>query len=274
MDIQKMLLHAQDLVLGALPTLFGAVAVLVFGWIIIGYVITLEEKFFKKVKFDETLETFLVSLSGVGLKIILLIIVIGMLGVQTSSLVALLGAMGLAVGLALQGSLANFAGGVLILIFKPFKVGDMIEAGGHRGVVRNIEIFNTILRSPNKEKIVLPNGELSNNPIVNITGVGQMGVEITFGIGYGDDIDQAKSIIKSIVENDERVLKDPSPIMGVRALADSSVNIFTRSFVKPTDYWDVLFDLTEAVKKEFDANNISIPFPQQDVHMHQVTNEK
>ncbi len=191
-----------------------------------------------------------------------------MLGVQTTSLVALLGAAGLAVGLALQGSLSNFAGGALILFFKPFGIGDRIQALGHDGVVEEIQIFNTILRTPDNKKIIVPNGELSNSSMVNVTGNKNVGVELTFGIGYGDDIDKAKSIISSIIESHPKVLKDPAYGIGVSELADSSVNIFTRSFVDAADYWDVYFDLNEQVKKAFDKEGISIPFPQQDVHMY------
>ena len=258
--------------LGILPSLVGVLAVLVVGWIAINWFTTRLHNFFERVEFDEALETFLESLIGVLLKIVLIVIVVTMLGVQTTSLVAILGAMSLAVGLALQGSLANFAGGVLILIFKPFKVGDVIATdSGYRGTVKEIQIFNTVLTSPTKETVILPNGQLSNNPLVNVTGSDDMAIEYTFGIGYQDDIDQAKAIIQNILDTHEKVITSEGYKLGVRELADSSVNIFVRLAVKPADYWTVLFEVNEAVKKEFDRAGISIPFPQMDVHVNNQT---
>lgn len=270
LDVQEIADQLTIWVVGIIPDLVGAIAVAVVGWMVIGWFTRRLRVFFGKVDFDEALETFLESFIGIALKIVLIVIVVSMLGVQTSSLVAVLGAMSLAVGLALQGSLANFAGGVLILIFKPFKVGDVIETNsGYKGTVREIQIFNTILTSPTKETVVLPNGELSNNPLVNITGSDDMAIEYTFGIGYSDDIDQAKTIIREILDQHEKVITSEGYKLGVRELADSSVNIFVRLSVKPDDYWDVLFEVTESVKKAFDENGISIPFPQMDIHMNQ-----
>lgn len=259
--------RALDWFMSILPDLVGALAVAVIGWWLIGIFTRRLHAWFQTVDFDEALETFLESLIGISLKIVLIVVVISMLGVQTSTFVAMLGAMSLAVGLALQGSLANFAGGVLILIFKPFKVGDLIDSGGFKGVVKEIQIFNTILQSPNKETIVLPNGELSNNPLINVTGSHDMNAEFTFGIGYDDDIDQAKEIIREIIVSDERIMDEQGYKLGVRELADSAVNIYVRVTVHPDNYWDVLFDTTEGVKKAFDAAGISIPYPQMDIHM-------
>jgi len=250
----------------------GKVLIALLVWFVGSFVIKrllmVLEKALVSSKTEKTLASFLKSLAGVGLKVLLAIVVISMLGVQTTSLVALLGAAGLAVGLALQGSLANFAGGALILFFKPFVVGDRIQASGHDGVVEEIQIFNTILRTPNNQMIIIPNGTLSNTAMVNVTGNKQVGIELTFGIGYEDDIDKAKSIITSVIKDQALILDDPSHVIGVVELADSSVNIFTRSFVNSADYWTVYFYLQETVKKEFDNAGVSIPFPQRDVHMY------
>ena len=205
-----------------------------------------------------------------GLKGLLLISVASMVGIATTSFVAVLGAAGLAIGLALQGSLSNFAGGVLILIFKPFKVGDLIEGGGHLGVVKEIQIFNTILTTADNRRVIIPNGVLSNNSLININVEPTRRVDFVFGIGYGDDIKKTKEILQRLADADSRVLKDPAPTIVLSELADSSVNFTVRLWVNTADYWGVYFDTHEAVKVAFDAEGISIPFPQQDVHMHQV----
>ncbi len=219
---------------------------------------------------DPTLHKFIASLVSVGLKGLLLISVASMVGIATTSFIAVLGAAGLAIGLALQGSLSNFAGGVLILIFKPFKVGDLIEGGGHLGVVREIQIFNTVLTTTDNRRVIIPNGVLSNNSLINVNVEPTRRVDFVFGIGYGDDIKKTKEILQRIADNDSRVLKDPASTIVVSELADSSVNFIVRLWVDTADYWDVYFDTHEAVKVAFDAEGISIPFPQQDVHMHQV----
>ncbi len=268
MDIQTIIDFIGTKALELAPQLAGALLVLVLGWIGTGWIVKALKRLFKRTDFDEALETFIVSLTGIALKIILIVIVVGMLGVQTSSLVALLGAMGLAIGLALQGSLSNFAGGVLILVFKPFKVGDLIQTdSGYKGTVQEIQIFNTILVSATKETIVVPNGNLSNNPLVNITGSPEMGIEYTFGIGYEDDIDTAKEIIRTILDENKNILTDAGYKLGVRELADNSVNFYVRATVLADNYWDALFEITETVKKTFDAQGISIPYPQRDVHI-------
>lgn len=247
----------------------GALAVFLVGLFIIGRINKSLHVVFERTELDEALESFLHSIITVGLKILLVIIVISMLGVETTSLVALLGATGLAVGLALQGSLANFAGGSLILFFKPFTVGDRIQTTEHTGIVEQIQILYTVLRDRNNHKIIIPNGELSNNSLINFFANDHYGVELDFGIGYADDIDKAKSILKQLIEKEPRILQDPEPVIVVSQLADSSVNITTRSFVSNSeDYWAVGFYLREQVKKEFDAAGISIPFPQRDVHVY------
>ena len=191
-----------------------------------------------------------------------------MLGIETTSFVAILGAAGLAVGLALQGGLANFAGGVLILIFKPFKVGDFIDAQGHAGVVSEITVFTTVLKTPDNKTIIIPNGALSNGSMVNYSTEEKRRVDMVFGIGYGDDIAKAKQVLKRIVDEDERVLKDPAPQIVVAELADSSVNFNFRVWCTGSDYWSIYFDMNEKVKLEFDKEGVSIPFPQRDVHLY------
>ena len=222
-------------------------------------------------KADPSLASFMSSLVSVLLKLMLFIAVASMVGIQTTSFIAVLGAAGLAVGLALQGSLANFAGGVLILLFKPFKVGDVIEAQGHIGVVRQIQIFNTMLTTGDNRVVIIPNGPLSNSSLVNINQESTRRIDFSFGIGYGDDIDKARSVLEGLVAKEERILKDPAHLIVIEALADSSVNFKVRVWVNTPDYWGVNFAMIEAVKKAFDAEGISIPFPQSDVHMHTVS---
>lgn len=219
-------------------------------------------------KADPSLASFMSSLVNVLLKIMLFIAVASMVGIQTTSFIAVLGAAGLAVGLALQGSLANFAGGVLILLFKPYKVGDVIEAQGHIGVVKQIQIFNTILTTGDNRVVIIPNGPLSNGSLININQMPTRRIDFSFGIGYGDSIDKAKAVLEGLVAADSRILKDPAHLIAIEALADSSVNIKVRVWVNTADYWAVNFDMIEAVKKKFDAEDISIPFPQRDVHIH------
>jgi len=218
-------------------------------------------------KLDDTLIPFLSSLFSITLKALLLITVISYLGVPMTSFVALLGAAGLAIGMALSGTLQNFAGGVILLILKPFKVGDFIEAQGYMGVVNEIQIFNTILTTPDNKRVIIPNGGLSTGAMVNYSSEKTRRVDIVFGIGYSDDIDKAKEVITSVFKKHKAVLSSPEPFIGVVELADSSVNLVTRIWTNAADYWDVYFYMQEFVKKEFDKQGISIPFPQHDIHM-------
>ena len=251
------------------PQLLMAIVVLIIGMWIVNRVVRLTSKGMEKASVEPTLARFLGSLVSVGLKALLLISVASMIGIETTSFIAILGAAGLAIGLALQGSLGNFAGGVLVLLFKPFKVGDFIDAQGVAGTVSEIQIFNTIIKTPDNKVIIVPNGAVSNGVITNFSKEATRRVDFVFGIGYGDDIKKAKEVIARLVDADERAMKDPAPTIVVSELADSSVNISCRVWVNASDYWGVFFDLTENVKLTFDAEGISIPFPQQDVHMHQ-----
>ena len=246
-------------------TVIAIVGLIVGFWVINHFVGTLEKHLISRT--EKTLATFLKSLLSIFLKAILLITIASYIGIETTSFIAVLGAAGLAVGLALQGSLGNFAGGVLILFFKPFKVGDLIDAQGYIGTVKEIQIFNTILLSADNRMIVIPNGSLSNGALVNINHEPKRRVDFVFGVGYGDDIDKVKSIIDKVSSADDRVLSDPAKVIVLSELADSSVNFTVRLWVNTSDYWGVYFDVHEAMKKAFDAEGISIPFPQRDVHI-------
>ena len=249
------------------PTL--AIVVLIIGLWIINRVVRLMGAGMERSNTEPTLAKFLCNLCSFGLKALLLISVASMIGIETTSFIAVLGAAGLAIGLALQGSLANFAGGVLVLLFRPFKVGDFVEAQGVMGTVHEIQIFNTIMKTPDNKVIIVPNGSISNGIITNFSREATRRVDFVFGIGYSDDIAKAKATIERLVKEDSRALSDPEPMIVVSELADSSVNITTRVWVNAADYWGLFFDLTEKVKLTFDQEGISIPFPQRDVHLFQ-----
>ncbi len=250
--------------------ILGAIVVLIVGRIVVGMLTRLVRRLMRKSNADETLIRFLTSLVKFGLLAILAIIVLSQLGIQTTSFVAIIGAAGLAVGFALQGSLSNFAAGVMLIVFRPFKAGDFVDAGGAMGSVQEVGIFVTILKSPDNRRIIIPNATITSGNITNFSAEETRRVDLVFGIGYGDDIKKAKKILERIVNEEERVLKDPAPTIAVSELGDSSVNFVVRPWVKGSDYWGVYFDLTEKVKLTFDAEGISIPFPQRDIHMHQV----
>jgi small conductance mechanosensitive channel len=256
-----------ELALGYGPKLLLAIVVLFLGiWLIKG-VLKVLDKALESSKVEPTLRKFLGSICSAILKIMLLIVFASMIGVETASLIAVLGAAGLAIGLALQGSLANFAGGVLILLFKPFKVNDVIEAQGFVGRVVEIQIFNTILRTLDNQKIIIPNGVLSNNSVKNLFCEATRRVDLTFGVAYKDDIDKVRATIQSVLDQESRILTDLGVEIYVSAHADSSINFLTRVWVNSDDYWGVHFNLIEQVKKAFDKNGITIPFPQRDVYV-------
>ena len=219
---------------------------------------------------DALLASFTSNIAYVALVAFVVIAALSKLGIQTTSFVAIVGAAGLAIGLSLQSSLSNFASGVMIIAFRPFKVGDFIEAGGVAGVVEGIQIFSTQMRTGDNKQIIVPNANITGSNITNYSAKDTRRVDMEFGTGYGDDIKLAKEILTKLLEEDERILKDPAPLVAVSELADSSVNFVVRPWVKTDDYWGVKFDYTEAVKLTFDKEGISIPFPQQDVHLHKV----
>jgi len=246
-----------------------AIVVLIVGLMVIKWITRAMVKVMKKRNVNESLIPFLKSLANILLKAMLIISVMGMVGIQMTSFIAVLGAAGLAVGLALQGTLQNFAGGVMILLFKPYEVGNFIEAQGFMGTVKEIQIFTTHLLTPDNRKVIIPNSPLATGSITNFSAMPTRRIDFSFGIGYSDDIDKAKAILLKMAEKDERVLKEENPpSVMVEALADSSVNLKLRIWLKAEDYWDVTFDFTESAKKQFDAANISIPFPQRDVHVY------
>ena len=260
---------AMDMLIRYVPSVLLALVVLIVGLWLINRIVKLLAKGLEKRDTETTLSKFLCSLASVLLKALLLISVASMVGIETTSFIAILGAAGLAIGLALQGSLSNFAGGVLVLLFKPYKVGDFIEAQGVSGTVSEIQIFNTVLKTPDNKVIIIPNGAISNDVITNFSVEETRRVDFVFGIGYEDDIARAKSTLTDLIDQEERALKEPAPQVVLSELADSSVNFTVRVWVNAADYWGVYFDLTEKVKLRFDSEGISIPFPQTDVHLHQ-----
>lgn len=250
------------------PRVVGAILALIIGFWIIGWVTGLVRKTLEKRLVDETVRPFLVSLVSVGLKVLLLLSVASMFGIETTSFVAIFGALAFAVGMALQGSLGHFASGVLLLVFKPYRVGDLVTlGGGFTGTVKEIQIFNTVLVTLDNKHIIVPNGVVTSNVITNISGQGIIGVELTFGISYKDSIDKAREIILRVGKECQWVLDDPAQGVVVGELGNSSVKLNTRPFCKSEHYWDTFFYMQEHVKKAFDAEGVSIPFPQMDVHL-------
>ncbi|MCB2207107.1 MAG: mechanosensitive ion channel [Bacteroidetes bacterium] len=247
--------------------IIGAVVVLVVGLWVIKAIMKGIKKTMNKRNLDESLKPFLLSMISILLKVMLVISVLAMVGIQMTSFIAILGAAGLAVGLALSGTLQNFAGGVMILIFKPFKVGDFIDAQGYMGTVTEIQIFITILLTPDNKTIIIPNGPLSTGSLTNFSSQENRRVDWTFGIAYGDDYDKAKSLIIDLLKTEEKVLNDPEPFIALGEMADSSVNITVRAWVNAADYWTVFFSMNEKFYKEADKKGLSIPFPQLDVHL-------
>ena len=267
MDMNNLLDQFNNIVYTYGPKLLGALAVLIIGNFVIKLMMNSFSKMMDKRKTDASLKPFLRSLISILLKTMLVISVLGMLGVQMTSFIAILGAAGLAVGLALSGTLQNFAGGVIILLFKPFKVGDYVDAQGHSGFVKEIQIFNTILLELDNKTVIIPNGPLSTGSMVNYSTEPTRRVDFTFGIAYGDSVDKARKILFEIFKEDKRILTDPAYFVGLSEMADSSVNLTARAWVKGEDYWAVFFDINEKTYNSFNAEGISIPFPQMDVHL-------
>jgi small conductance mechanosensitive channel len=248
--------------------IISAVVVFVVGrWIAKGFR-NLSVRMMRKRDIDPTLVSFAGSFTYIALLVFFILAALAQLGIQTTSFIAVIGAAGLAIGLALQGSLSNFAAGFLMIIFRPFKVGDYIEGAGVQGAVEKIQIFTTQLKTADNKTIIVPNAKLTSDNIINYTSKGTRRVDMVFGISYGDDIDKAKKVMGDILEKEDRILKEPAPVIALSELADSSVNFVVRPWVNAADYWNVRFDITERVKKQFDSEGISIPFPQQDVHLY------
>jgi small conductance mechanosensitive channel len=247
--------------------LLAALATLVIGLYIVKVIINVMTRMMERNDTDPSLRSFVSSLVSILLKVMVYITALGMLGVEMTSFVAIMGAAGLAVGLALSGTLQNFAGGVMILLFKPYKVGDVIEAQGYVGSVKEIQIFVTILTTPDNKTVLIPNGPLATSALINYSTQPTRRVDWTISIAYGDDIDKAYEVINKLIAADDRILKDPEPFVALSALADSSVNIAVRAWVNAPDYWGVFFKMNEEVYRSFGNEGLSIPFPQMDVHM-------
>lgn len=247
----------------------AAVIILIVGFRLIAWLSNRVQRLLEARKLDISVVGFLTSLISIGLKVLLLLSIAGMFGLEVTSFVAILGALAFAVGLALQGNLGHFASGILLLTFRPFKVGDFIITQGHGGTVKDIQIFNTVLTTLDNRNVIIPNGAVMGGPIENLTANPERRLDMTFGIGYGDDIDKTRSTLKEIVEGHENILVDKGIDIWVKTLADSSVNFAVRAWVKTENYWPTHFQLQEQVKKTFDERGISIPFPQRDVHVYQ-----
>jgi len=253
------------------PRIFGALITLFIGFWLAGFLTRMARQAMTNREMDVTIVPFLCSLINVAVKVLVLLSAASMFGIQTTSFVAIASAMVFAVGLALQGSLGHFASGVLLLTFRPYKVGDMVNIGGSQGVVKEIQIFNTILATPDNRRIIIPNGVVTSGVITNVTGQEEMRIFVTFGIGYGDDIDKARAVIMKVAEECPQILHEKGVDIFVSELGDSSVNFTVRPWAKSADYWPVIFYLNEHVKKAFDREGVSIPFPQMDIHTHKVS---
>lgn len=260
-DYTEMAMHYGQLLL-------MGILILIIGFWIAGMITSGTKKLMDKRGLDPALQSFLGSMLGITLKVLVVISALSTMGIEMTSFVAILGAAGLAVGMALSGTLQNFAGGVMILILKPFRVGDILEAQGYTGMDNEIQIFNTILKTPDNKTIIIPNGGLSTGSMVNYSTEPRRRVDWTIGIGYGDDVDKARAVIKGMIDADSRILKDPAPAIVVSELADSSVNFAVRAWVEAADYWNVFFEMNENVYKTFDKEGLNIPYPQMDVHVH------
>lgn len=266
-QIRDYAIYYSEQFIAYLPTLVGALVLLVVGWWVIKLIMKWLNRFFDKKNYDRALKKFLATLTSIGLKILLLILVVSQMGVETASLIALLGAAGLAIGLALQGSLSNFAGGVIILALKPFRLGDWIEAQGLSGEVTDISLFYTKLTTFGNQIAVIPNAQISNDSIVNYSVLGIRRDALVFGISYDSDIEKAKQILTSLVAEQEKILKDPGPQIMVESLADNSVNIAVRYFAKNEDFWDLHWHTIEQAKIRLEKAGIDIPFPQRHLHV-------
>ncbi|HFD81278.1 MAG TPA: mechanosensitive ion channel [Gammaproteobacteria bacterium] len=247
-----------------------ALAIFIVGRWIAKWLTGVVRKLMKRANVDDMLTNFIANIVYTVLLLVVIMATLDHLGIKTTSLLAVFGAAGLAIGLALKDSLANFSSGVMLIMFRPFQVGDFIEAAGVAGVVEEVRMFATLLRTGDNRQIIVPNGQIYGGTIINYSAKDTRRIDMVFGIGYGDDIRKAKQIIEEIMQQDDRILEDPAPAVALAELADSSVNFNVRPWVKSGDYWPVRSDLLEKIKLAFDAEGISIPYPQQEVYMHQV----
>ena len=269
-DFQQLIEKAIPLIQTYSLKLLIAIVTGIVGFWVIKIISRRIDKVLSKSDMDATIRPFISNVIAQLLKLLLVISILGMLGVQMTSFIALIGAIGLAIGMALSGSLQNIAGGVMILLFKPFKVSDTIEAQGYTGTVSEIQVFNTILKTPDNKTIIIPNGKLSTSAMINYSTEARRRVDWTITIAYGDDVDKAKEVMKELCQAESRILPEPEVFMAVAALADSSVNITVRAWVKASDYWGVFFTMNENVYKSFSQHGLNIPYPQMDLHVHKV----
>ena len=267
MNFDEILQRVSELLAEHSLKIVGAILIFVVGRLIAKWLSKLAGKAMEKARLEKTLVQFAQQMSYTVLLVFVVIAALNTAGVRMTSFVALLAAAGLAVGLALQGSLANFAAGVLLMVFKPMKVGDFVEIGGIKGTVKEIQIFNTLIDTPDNVRAIIPNAKVTGDNIKNYTANGTRRVDLVVGVSYDDNLKDAKSIIESVLTGDERILKEPAHTVAVSELADSSVNFVVRPWVRAADYWDVYFDMTQKIKETLDENGISIPYPQRDVHM-------
>lgn len=266
-DSEKIIPYIIDQLATYGPKVISALAIFIFGRLACKIISKAVKRILTKSKVDELLISFVGSISYMGLLVFVIIAALNQLGVHTTSFVAIIGAAGLAIGLALQGALSNFAAGVLMIIFRPFKSGDYIEGGGVSGVVGQIQIFTTELLTPDNKLVIVPNANMMSSNITNYSANSTRRVDLVVGVGYGDDLSKVKQVLQTIIDEEPRVLKSPQATIAVSELADNSVNLVVRPWVRTEDYWDIYFHLTETIKVRFDAENISIPYPQRDVHM-------
>lgn len=267
LDAERLIPRILDLLFHYGPKLIAALVIFVLGRWLSKLVRNAVRRVMKKSKVDELLISFVGSLSYMAMLAMVVIAALNQLGIQTTSFVAILGAAGLAIGLALQGSLSNFAAGVLMIIFRPFQTGDYIEGGGVSGLVEQIQIFTTELRTPDNKLVIIPNANLMSGNIINFSANNTRRIDLVVGVSYNDDLKQVKQVLNDIVASEPRLLKEPAPTIAVSELADSSVNLVVRPWVKTEDYWALYFYLTETIKLRFDAEGITIPYPQRDVHL-------
>jgi small conductance mechanosensitive channel len=270
-NLEKIILMLQTTGITFAFALGKAIVIFYVGKLLVRLLLKALSKIMQKRDVEDTLETFVLSLSRMVLMLFVIIATVGALGIQTTSFIAILGAAGLAIGLALQGSLANFASGVLIVLFRPYKVGDFIEAAGIAGVVEQVEILTTIFKTGDNKKVIVPNGQVMGSIITNYSANDTRRVDMVIGVSYDDDLDKVRATLEELIAADDRILAEPAHKIAVSELADSSVNFIVRPWVKSEDYWGVMFELTEAIKKRFDADGISFPFPQQDVHLYKAS---
>ncbi len=269
MDLSNLIPQVQEWLAFYGLKIIAAIAIFIVGRWVAKILRNTVKKMMTRNKVDQTLVSFVGSILYAVLIVFVVIAALNQLGIQTTSLIAVLGAAGLAVGLALQGSLSNFAAGVLMIIFRPFKAGDYIEGGGVAGTVEDVQIFTTQLITPDNKLIIVPNSKIMGDNITNYSAKDTRRLELVVGVGYGDDLDLARRVLQSVIDKEERILDTPAPVVAVKELADSSVNFVVRPWVRTGDYWGVYFHLVENIKKSFDREGVSIPFPQRDVHLFQ-----